>query len=191
MKKRILFIIVTLVLLGNSRLQAQIINIIPNPQEVLIGQGSFIVNQQLSIVSSKESNDTANILQTHIKKLLGCQIEIIESEKPNTKVIQFKLNKKLAKEAYELIVSDLGIQIIASDNAGWFYGVQSLIQLFPEHIDSKKNVYSFQVPVVTIKDAPRFSWRAFMLDEARFFKGIDQVKMLLDEMSFLKMNIFH
>ena len=191
MKKRILFIIVTLVLLGNSRLQAQIINIIPNPQEVLIGQGSFIVNQQLSIVSSKESNDTANILQTHIKKLLGCQIEIIESEKPNTKVIQFKLNKKLAKEAYELIVSDLGIQIIASDNAGWFYGVQSLIQLFPEHIDSKKNVYSFQVPVVTIKDAPRFSWRAFMLDEARFFKGIDQVKMLLDEMSFLKMNVFH
>ena len=53
------------------------------------------------------------------------KLKIIESEKPNTKVIQFKLNKKLAKEAYELIVSDLGIQIIASDNAGWFYGVQS------------------------------------------------------------------
>lgn len=30
-----------------------------------------------------------------------------------------------------------------------------------------------------------------MLDEARHFKGMDQVKMLLDEMALLKMNVFH
>ncbi len=62
-------------------------------QEVLIGEGTFTVNQQLSIVSTTESNNTANILQTHIKKIAGYQIDIIESEKPNHEVIQFKLNK--------------------------------------------------------------------------------------------------
>ncbi|RLD80054.1 MAG: hypothetical protein DRJ07_10950, partial [Bacteroidetes bacterium] len=103
MKKKFLIIVVVLSLLSNSRLQAQIINIIPNPQEVIIGQGTFTVNQQLSIVSSTVSNNMANILQTHIKKIAGYQIEIVESEKPETEVIQFKLNKKLAKEAYELI----------------------------------------------------------------------------------------
>src|SRR5690606_20264418 len=38
---------------------------------------------------------------------------------------------------------------------------------------------------------PRFGWRAFMLDEGRYFKGKEQVKKLLDEMARLKMNVFH
>ena len=191
--KKILFVIslISMALLSNSRLQSQSINIIPNPQEVSIGKGTFTVNQQLNIVSSIASYSTASILQTNIENIAGYQIEIVESEKSGTEVIQFKLNEKLAIEAYELIVSNTGIQIIASNSAGWFYGVQSLLQLFPELPDSTENVSSIEVPVVTIKDDPRFSWRAFMLDEARYFKGMDQVKMLLDEMAFLKMNVFH
>ena len=191
--KKILFVIslISMALLSNSRLQSQSINIIPNPQEVSIGKGTFTVNQQLNIVSSIASYSTASILQTNIENIAGYQIEIVESEKSGTEVIQFKLNEKLAGEAYELIVSNTGIQIIASNSAGWFYGVQSLLQLFPELPDSTENVSSIEVPVVTIKDDPRFSWRAFMLDEARYFKGMDQVKMLLDEMAFLKMNVFH
>ena len=191
--KKILFVIslISMALLSNSRLQSQSINIIPNPQEVSIGKGTFTVNQQLNIVSSIASYSTASILQTNIENIAGYQIEIVESEKSGTEVIQFKLNEKLAIEAYELIVSNTGIQIIASNSAGWFYGVQSLLQLFPEPLESTENVSSIEVPVVTIKDDPRFSWRAFMLDEARYFKGMDQVKMLLDEMAFLKMNVFH
>ena len=38
---------------------------------------------------------------------------------------------------------------------------------------------------------PAFSWRAFMLDEGRYFKGKEVVKQLLDEMADLKMNVFH
>jgi hexosaminidase len=191
MEKRILIIVVALVLLCNSRIKAQIINIIPNPQVVIIGQGTFTFSDQLIIVSSTASKNSANVLQRDLKKIVGYQIEIIESENPRIESIQFKQNKNLASEAYELIVTKTGIQIVASNNKGWFYGVQSLIQLFPVTPDSMEKVSVLQVPVVTIKDAPRFSWRAFMLDEARFFKGIDQVKMLLDEMAFLKMNVFH
>jgi hexosaminidase len=113
------------------------------------------------------------------------------SNKYKTDIIQFKLNKNFAKEAYELIVSRTGIQIIASNNTGWFYGVQSLMQLFPMLPDSIESVSSVKIPEVAIKDSPRFSWRAFMLDEARYFKGVEQVKIILDEMAFLKMNVFH
>jgi len=31
---------------------------------------------------------------------------------------------------------------------------------------------------MSIEDRPRFSWRAFMLDEGRYFKGTEQVKKL-------------
>ena len=191
MKARVSIFWLALCLISYSRLQAQIINIIPNPQEVKIGQETITISQQLSIVSSAESNKTALFLQSQMKEILGTQIEIIESGKSETEVIQFKLNKDLAKETYELIVSKKGIQIIASNNTGWFYGVQSLMQLFPVPPDSLESVSSVKIPAVIIKDAPRFSWRAFMLDEARYFKGMQQVKMLLDEMAFLKMNVFH
>ncbi len=191
MKVRILILLGTLCLFSYSKLQAQSINIIPNPQEVIMGQETFTISKQLSIVSSTVSNNTAIILQSNIKKILGFQIEIIEKDKSGTEIIQFKLNKNLAKEAYELNVSKIGIQIIASNNTGWFYGVQSLMQLFPVLPGSLENISSVKIPALTIKDAPRFSWRAFMLDEARYFKGMQQVKMLLDEMALLKMNVFH
>ena len=191
MKVIILILWSFLYLFSYTGLQAQSINIIPNPQEVIIGQETFTISQQISIVSSLASNNTAIILQSHIKKTLGYQIEIIESEKYGREIIQFKLDKNLAKEAYELIVSKTGIQIIASNNTGWFYGMQSLMQLFPVLPDSLERGSTVKIPTVTIKDAPRFSWRAFMLDESRHFKGLQQVKMLLDEMALLKMNVFH
>jgi len=191
MKVRISILWLAVCLFSYSKIQAQTINIIPEPQELIIGQETFTISQQLSIVSSAVSNKTAIILQSQIKEILGTQIDIIESEKAETEVIQFKFKKDLAKEAYGLIVSKEGIQIIASNNTGWFYGVQSLMQLFPVLPDSLESVSSVKIPAVTIEDAPRFSWRAFMLDEARYFKGMEQVKMLLDEMALLKMNVFH
>lgn len=191
MKVKILILLGVLYLFNYSKLQAQRINIIPNPQELILGKETFTISQQLKIVSSDASNNTAIILQSNIEKILGYQIEIVESNKSRTDIIQFKLNKNLAKEAYELIVSRKGIQIIASNNTGWFYGVQSLMQLFPVLPDSIESVSSVKIPEVDIKDSPRFSWRALMLDEARYFKGVEQVKMILNEMAFLKMNVFH
>ena len=191
MKVRISILWLALGLLSFSNTQAQNINVIPNPQEIIPGQETFTIGQHLSIVSAAVSIKSAIVLQSHIKGILGYQPEITESKKSGAEVILFKLNEDLAKEAYELIVSNSGIQIIASNNTGWFYGIQSLLQLFPELPDSLEGVSSVKIPAVTIKDAPRFSWRAFMLDEARYFKGMEQVKMLLDEMALLKMNVFH
>ena len=42
-----------------------------------------------------------------------------------------------------------------------------------------------------VTDYPAFSWRAFMLDEGRYFKGKEVVLNLLDRMAELKMNVFH
>ncbi len=166
-------------------LQAQSVNIIPRPQEIKQGNGSFAITPQIQIVSNASSNETAIYLQNHIEAVLGYDIQISEQAKPKTKSIIFKLEEDIEKEAYELIVSGKEIQIIASNNAGWFYGVQSLKQLLANNLSAKT------IPEVRIKDAPRFPWRAFMLDEARYFKGTEQVKLLLDEMALLKMNIFH
>jgi len=85
------------------------------------------------------------------------------------------------KEGYILRIDDDAINIKASSNEGHFYALQTLKQL----VSNKK------LPQVEIIDEPRFSWRSFMLDEARHFHGKKAVKNLLDEMAALKMNTFH
>jgi hexosaminidase len=163
--------------------QAQKTHIIPRPQDVAWGEGHFTLDKEVQIVHCSAYPEIAGILQTRIKKTSGLTLEISDQDSEDGPMIEFKHQENLAHEAYQLSINTSGIKIIASDRAGWFYGVQSLGQLLFSH--------SPKLPELTIKDAPRFAWRAFMLDEGRYFKGMDQVKMLLDEMALLKMNVFH
>jgi len=187
----IVLLTATIFMLSGPKINAQTINIIPSPREVSIGGGTFTIDEQVQIISPAASSSAAKALQNHIETVAGFRLRIVETKRSAGAVIRFELKEELAEEAYSLNVSNDGISISAKDDAGWYYGVQSLIQLFPELTDSTPRLFSFEVPAVTMSDAPRFSWRAFMLDEGRFFKGIDQVKMLLDEMAHLKMNVFH
>jgi hexosaminidase len=191
MKIRIFVLWSAIILFNFSDLRSQSINIVPRPQEVIMGQETFTISPQTTISSADQSNKTARILQGHIKELGGFQVDIIESGESLYGIIDFKYDEKFAREAYELLVSKNEIILTASNATGWFYGVQSLIQLFPSISNPAENTASIEIQEVSIKDSPRFKWRAFMLDEARYFKGMQQVKMLLDEMAFLKMNVFH
>ena len=47
------------------------------------------------------------------------------------------------------------------------------------------------VPRGTIHDRPRFAWRGAMLDVARHFFGVDDVRRLVDLMSLYKLNRLH
>ena len=101
--------------------------------------------------------------------------------------MHFILDNKIetkSKGGYNLLVGKKGVEISAASEQGLFYGLQTLLQMLKTN---KRDVLGY----VEITDAPRFEWRAFMLDEARYFKGTKQVKKLLDEMARLKMNVFH
>lgn len=96
-----------------------------------------------------------------------------------------KLLNKLGEEGYTLSVSLTKVMIKAAARPGIFYGIKTLLQMI------HPNEHGSLLTSVSIEDQPRFQWRAFMLDEARHFKGEKQVKLLLDEMARLKMNTFH
>lgn len=181
---------ILILILGFSEIRSQSINIIPFPKEVKQGHGNFTIDKNTKIISSEESIKTALILQNHLKEIMGVEIKLI---KPGFSGggISFVPDNSYAKEQYTLNVSNKGIQITASNNTGWFYGVQSLLQLFPSLPGKQDSLPSIIIPQLVINDAPRFSWREYMLDEARYFMGKEQVKMLLDEMALLKMNVFH
>ncbi len=166
------------------------VHIVPQPTELVVGQGSFAFeNEQTVSTNDAEQKATANYLMKVIKS--AANIDLKKSGNGDVSKIQFTKMEGLAPEAYELHINPKQIELKANDGAGYFYAVQSLRQLLTEHKTSENNNPQWLLPSVTIKDAPQFGWRAYMLDEARYFQGEVFVKQLLDEMALLKMNTFH
>lgn len=126
--------------------------------------------------------------------------------------------KSSQSEAYRLVVTEQRASISASDPTGALYGAVTLLQLGPpvafrNHalVDSvsggdpgKKNLDSprwhrvqypapeatdhFSLPCVSIDDFPRFPWRGLLIDPARFYISIEEMKRYVDYMLLHKLN---
>jgi hexosaminidase len=83
-----------------------------------------------------------------------------------------------------------GIEIVGSDPAGVFYGIQSLRCLVPIELYHQKNS-EISIDAVRVSDAPRFPYRGLHLDVARNFQSRETVEKLLDLMAFYKLNRLH
>lgn len=83
--------------------------------------------------------------------------------------------------SYTLSVKRGGIRIMAADEDGIGYAIQTLRQL----------IMPDGIPTVEIKDSPRLAYRGLMLDESRHFFGMEEVKKLIDEMQRYKLNRLH
>ena len=57
---------------------------------------------------------------------------------PNSIFLSLSNENNLAEEGYRLKVTNNGISLTAKEPAGIFYGVQTLLQLFPKQIESKE-----------------------------------------------------
>lgn len=175
------------------------IHLIPQPVSVQQQNGSFILDNTVSLVipsSDKALTGTAQWFTDHIKTATGFSLPTSNTAKAS-KVIQLQLNKKanatIGDEGYTLNVSPQQIVITANKSAGVFYGLQTLLQLLPPDIESNSAVKNttWTIPAVAITDYPRFGWRGLMLDVSRHFFTKDEVKKYIDEMVKYKFNTFH
>ena len=92
----------------------------------------------------------------------------------------------MKEEAYRLKVTKKGIQAEATSASGLFYAFQSIVQLARESGND-----TYQLPEVTIEDAPRFSYRGMHLDVSRHFYTKEFVKKQIDALARYKLNRFH
>jgi hexosaminidase len=173
--------------------------IIPAPQKMEISKGEFELGAQTHIDVDAASGATGQYLAAKLRASTGYPFAIQTNERPETLKATIRLSTANAKaelgpEGYELDVSPEVISIKAPTQAGLFYGVQTLLQLFPPQIFSTNAVsnVNWEIPfAVHIEDQPRFKWRGFMLDVSRHFFSKDEVKRVLDEMALHKLNMFH
>ena len=182
-----IIVLVALLWLNITFSQSQL-PLIPMPKEIEVGKKNFILNENTVINANKNSFE-AKYLQTIIKEQFGFNLKISQNSKATSK-ITLSTNvpdaKNFEKESYYLSVDDARIEIQAISQQGIFYGIQTLVQLFP--IKKKPTV---SITGVQIFDTPKFAWRGMHLDVARHFFSKEFVKKYIDYLAMYKMNTFH
>ncbi len=189
-----LFVLIISVLAGQQPAQ---IALIPQPASLSVGSGEFALSENIVIIIPG-NEDVKRIADLFAKRLAvtSKSVKIEQGNAPAGNSIFFSLAPEinLPKEGYNLKVTNSGVVLTASEPAGLFYGVQTLMQLLPKEIEAKEDQKPggpWTIPAVTIEDSPRFGWRGLMLDVSRHFFTKDQVKQYIDEMVKYKFNVLH
>lgn len=170
------------------------VTIIPRPEILELKKGSFLFDKNTRfIVENEEQGAIARELTDIFEKAAGFKPQIIIGKKAEKNSVFFLTRAETDNEGYILDVIDGRIEITASKPAGFFYGIQTLRQLLPVEIESKKQVKDIDwlIPNIKVYDNPRFKWRGFMLDVSRHFFPKEYIKDLIDYLSLHKINTFH
>ena len=167
------------------------INLIPKPASIFESEGSFIVSTDVNIFITHNNSEVsfiAGLLALYLAEATSDDHFNIYVASHKMDNIQLSLNNdtSLGEEGYELSITSDSVLIRANQPAGLFYGVQTLRQLLPAHQSE-----SVTLPALSIRDIPRFAWRGAMLDVARHFFGVEDVKRYIDLISHYKMNVLH
>lgn len=165
--------------------------LIPLPQQITDGSGKFELSNTSGIKlvgSSERLTRIGEFLAEKLRPATGFDIPVSYDGGE----IVLELTGNDASEAYEIQVTGSGVKITSSGEAGLFYGVQTLLQLLPAEIsNSSVQRVAWIIPQGTIQDAPEYGYRGSMLDVARHFISVEDVKFYLDQMAQLKLNYLH
>jgi hexosaminidase len=197
MKRNSAFSICLLIVLltGYQNTNAQI-TVIPVPVKLTETGGVFNIPENVTISAPEipELKQTILFLQQRLAAATGYAVTVNNQA---TATIKLELNKNadaaIGNEGYNLSVTPGTILIKANKPAGLFYGIQTLLQLFPKEIESAVAMpqVKWQAPCVEVTDYPRFGWRGLMFDVSRHFFTKQEVKTFIDDMVRYKFNILH
>lgn len=201
MKTTLLSTLLACALFGTSQAQAQqFVNLTPTPKEMRVEKGSYRLPAQFTIGGTQLPDSIKSEVNKFIgdfnESASGCTASF--SNKTEGAALVLVHNKALyttlGQEGYKLSVSTNGIRLESATTSGFFYGFTSLKKLLPACVAAgvkDDKVTTYELPLVQITDRPRFPYRGFMLDVARHFFSVQEVKKMLDVMAIYKLNKFH
>ena len=195
--KKLLYLSILLCLTACHTLKKEVVftetdlNIIPQPQSMVLGKGYFQFTQETVFVIDPALMPAQLPFLEQFERASGFKFAVQKVALSGNSVI-IDTDKSLPKEGYTLAVTPKQISIKAADYNGALYALQTLRQLLPNEVESTKLVKrDWLVPAVTITDAPQYQWRGLMLDVSRHFFPKEYILKTLDRMAMLKLNTFH
>ena len=158
--------------------------LIPAPRQFIRRNGFVVLGKKTEIQSSDPAlARVRHHLQEWLKSLPG-QASAATPAPP----IQIEISPSLPPEAYSLELAADIIRLLGGDEAGAFYGIQTLLQLSAPWSEKEGPVI---LPAGQIEDSPAFPYRGLHLDVGRHMFPVSFLKQTLDLMARYKLNRFH
>jgi hexosaminidase len=168
--------------------------VIPAPVSYRPITGNFIFSDKSEIIVSHLDEQTglaAKALAGLVKNSAGYSLIIEGGKKPRGGSVFLTDDTTIRnKEGYAIRVTPRNIVIRARSAAGFFYAVQTIRQLLPPEVENHKVSPGFKltVPSCEIADEPVFKYRGVLLDCARHFFSVAEIKRFIDIMAMHKLN---
>ncbi len=173
-------------------------NLIPRPAAIAPADGAFNLTADTMITVAPATAEMARLgaMLAHALRPAGKNPPgRTPLATPSPGNIQLSIaggDPVLGEEGYELTVATTGITLSAYRPAGIFYGLQTIRQLLPADIGLETSRPGpWAIAAGTIRDMPRFPWRGTMLDVARHFFPVEDVKATIDLLAAYKLNRLH
>ena len=175
------------------------ISIIPKPVSLTTSAGTFTLKNSSCIFIVGHSEGILAVgkyLAARLSPATGFPfaVKLFTGKKSggNIYLTLAKYDSQLGDEGYQLTIKDNQINLTANKPEGLFNGIQTIRQLFPPNIESSSlQSGPWQIPAGVIRDFPEYSYRGGMLDVARHFFQVNDVKRYIDLIALYKMNVMH
>lgn len=168
--------------------------IIPRPTSVVATGSSFSLTEATRITVQNGYTGAGLMLADLLKSATGFALETDSEEEKVSKGIFLRLSAdaELGEEGYKLNISEDLLELVANKEAGLIRGIQTIRQLLPAEIESKSKVEGpWEIATGFITDVPAYAYRGAMLDVARHFFTVEDVKRYIDYLTYFKMNALH
>ena len=173
--------------------------IIPRPVSLGATGSSFRLTEKTKIYVQAIYPDLEQLgqeLADMLNPATGLEISVKKTDKvPGAGHIYLALvgdEAGLGQEGYQLEITEKQLTLTANQSAGIFYGIQTLRQLLPASIElGEKQEGPWEIASGTIVDYPSYRHRGAMLDVARHFFSVEDVKRYIDLIALYKMNVLH
>ncbi len=172
-------------------------SIIPKPVSVVATGEGFSLTSTTVIYVEGGNQDLVNVgnqLSSELFAITGFALKVEPitgvPQEGNIHLVLGGADAKTGAEGYELFITEDLITLKANEPAGIYMGVQTVLQIIPAVKANTQND-RYRIPTGSIIDYPSYSWRGSMLDVARHFFTVEEVKRYIDMISYYKINVLH
>lgn len=157
---------------------------LPSVKKVTPAGGHVVLDAKVALTYPDEYAGEAKLLKEKLAALYGLEVA---DEAPVTIVLEELSDKAKAVNAeyYNLVIGDSLIKITAATPHGIFNGTQTLLSIL------KGKAVPYRLEAMFVEDYPDLLYRGQMIDIARNFTTVDNLKKLIDIFASYKMNVLH
>ena len=157
------------------------LSLVPYPNHVEAGSGHYsIVGVPMACDEAMDDRAFASVatFAEQLTATSGLAFEATKVAAMPSEGFRFVVDPTVEKEGYRLAVTGKGVEVRASEFAGFHYAIQTIKQLLPAEVYGEEQAEDkdWSLPCLTIEDAPRFGYRGMHLDVSRHFFSIEEVK---------------